>query len=631
MKRATGLLEWWRGAPSRLVFGFAIRGTVAMMLPFVVLVELHQPYGAVFAALGAQFAIFADAGGAYQRRVGAMLLALVIGAASLFVSARLPSAVWLASLVLAIVAFAAGMGRVFGGSGIAIGPWASIMFLIGLLAPADTLRAAEFAGYFALGSLWVIAFQLALWRLRPYRLLFDQVAVCYEICAELVHDLAALSAGADSAAVRRRLHRRHAALREAIRTAEATLEALRLGAGHSSAVFDHTLLLLAAVSREAAAAVSLRAIVWPATDTAAANIWQTLFANWRQALADAAQQLSGARAEVVVAPFHAAFDTLDAQGQMPGEARAPLRLALVHLDAVAESGARLSGLRFTWREALPRLSVGGLRGAWTTLAAQFTFRSMIFRHALRVAVAAGFGLWISGVFDVTHRLWLPMTTILVLQPEFGATWQRLWQRVGGTLAGVLIAGGLHFLLHGTTAEIVVITVFAFGMFFFIRSHYGVGVVMLTPMVLLLLGVLTAGTSASLIVARGADTLIGAAIALAAAYLLWPLWQRGAFVPQCAAALRAERDYLAAAFARPGDGRISSPELMQARHRAERESDNAEAMLRKMLSEPRRERANSRAALEFMTYLRRLADNALSFSIQLGGGKLTPAGRAQGGE
>src|SRR5699024_114615 len=135
---------------------------------------------------------------------------------------------------------------------------------------------------------------------------------------------------------------------------------------------------------------------------------------------------------------------------------------------------------------------------------------------------------ISGVMEVPHRLWLPMTTILVLQPEFGATWRRLWQRVAGTLGGVLIAGVLHFLVHDNVAEIVVIAVFAFASFYFIRTAYGIGVVMLTPMILLLLGVLAPDASGMLIAARGIDTVLGGLVALAAAYLLWPMWQRDTF-------------------------------------------------------------------------------------------------------
>ncbi|MGH8273928.1 MAG: FUSC family protein [Gammaproteobacteria bacterium] len=625
------LLDATRAAPTRITLGFALRGSVGMMVPFLVLFELGRPAGGVFAALGGLYAVLSDAGGAYQRRLGAMLLALAVGAVSLFLGERMPALTWVAPLVLALIAFAAGMARAFGGSGISIGICASIMFLVGSFAPQDTVHAAQFAGYYAIGSLWVICFQLALWRLRPYRILLQQIAACYDACAELVETLATGPSGADPASARRRTHEHHQTVRAAIRAAETTLEAVRLGAGHATPFFDRMLMLLAAVSRESIAATGLRTVRWPAPGTPAARTWRELLTSWQTALAAVARLLLAGRGEIPVARMHAAFEALEAQGAIPAEARAPLRLALLHMDSIVEAGTQMFGLRFTWREALPRLGLGGVRSAWTTIAAQLTFDSIIFRHALRVAVAAGFGLWIAGAFHATHPLWLPMTTILVLQPEFGATWRRLWQRTGGTLAGVLIAGGVVFLVHGTVAELAAIAIFAWGTFFFIRSHYGIGVVMLTPMILLLLGVLLPSASSSLIVARGVDTIFGGLLGLAAAFLLWPLWQRSAFLPQCATAVRAERAYLAIAFALPGDGQLSHPELMQTRHQAERASDNADATLRRMLSEPRSERGDVRSALGFMTYLRRLADNAARFAVALGGGKLSTAEGSQGDE
>lgn len=621
----------WLAAPRRIALSFAVRGTVAMMVPFAVLLELGYPAGGVFAAIGGLYAMLAGAGGAYQQRLGAMALALSVGAVSVFVGAVLPPSEWLSPVVLAAVALLAGMARVFGRSGISLGLSASIMFLVGTFASAPAGQAGVAAGFYALGCLWVMVFQLLLWWTRPYRILLHQVAASFEACAALVATLALAGAGGRPAIVRRRMRVQHQRAREAIRAAEATYEAVRLGAGHGSVFFDRVALLLAAASREAVAATSLRGVTWPPPNSDEAGAWQAFLAQWQTALLATSRLLLNRGGVVPVASLHASFDALTTQQPLTGSARASLRLALLHLDTIADIGTGLSGLRFSWRESVPRLGRGGLRGAARTLVAQLTFRSIIFRHALRVAVASGFGLWFAGAVGVTHPLWLPMTVIIVLQPEFGATWRRMGQRIGGTLIGVLIAGAIHVLVHGNGAELPIIAVFAAGTFYFIRSHYGVGVVMLTPMILLLLGVLVPGESGSLIMARGVDTLLGGALALIAAYCLWPLWQRTAYLPACAKALRAVRAYLAIAFALPGDGVLSHSELMQTRHEAERANDNANATLRRMLSERRDNPAGVRAALSLMAYLHRLADNAARFAVELGGDALTPLGRARGAQ
>src|SRR5205085_8047808 len=114
---------------------------------------------------------------------------------------------------------------------------------------------------------------------------------------------------------------------------------------------------------------------------------------------------------------------------------------------------RFSGL------LLPPLSTGNPRGyVLGALRAQLSLRSAIFRHALRVAVAAAAGTAIMIRFEVPHGIWLPMTTLVVLQPEFGGTLSRAFQRTAGTAAGAVIAGLLLATLHGTLMlEFAVVT------------------------------------------------------------------------------------------------------------------------------------------------------------------------------
>jgi uncharacterized membrane protein YccC len=622
---------WWHSAPHLLTLAYAARGTVAMMAPFIGLLIAGYPEGAVFAALGGMYTIFADTGGAYQRRLGAMLIAVAAGAGSLFIASILPAAFGLAPLILALVAFGGSMARALGEAGNSTGLCVSLMFLTGLVAPQSTDQAAAFTACYALGGAWTVLFQLVAWRLRPYWVLLGETAACYEACAQLVTTLSIQIAGANPGATRRRMRRRHKRARATIRSAERTLEMVRLGAGQAVPVFDRVLTYLSAASREAVAVVSLRATAWPAPGTDAAQAWERFFTRWREALMAVAAALQKERGAVPTDELHAAFDDLEARGLVTSDTRAPLRLALQQLDTVVNNIAEVAGFRFGWLDGIPHLAPNGLQSVQAALAGQFTFRAINFRHALRVGVTAGFGLWIADMLNASHVMWLPMTAIIVLQPEFGATWQRLWERIGGTLVGVLLAGGIHFLLQDSGAEIAVIILFSFGMFFFTRSSYGLGVVMLTPLFLLLLTVLNPTSPTSIFVYRCLDTVFGATLALAAAYLLWPMWQRSGFRERCAAAALTQRDYIAAVFALAGDDDIANPELMRLRHIAERENDNVEACLRRMLSEPRRTRRDARAGFGFITYLRRIADAAAGFALELSGGDLSPAARSLGAE
>ncbi len=70
------------------------------------------------------------------------------------------------------------------------------------------------------------------------------------------------------------------------------------------------------------------------------------------------------------------------------------------------------------------------------LRSNLTFKSAIFRHAVRVLLASGVAFLIAKlVFAGSHSYWIVMTTIYMLKPAFSLTKQRNYQRIIGTLLG----------------------------------------------------------------------------------------------------------------------------------------------------------------------------------------------------
>jgi len=115
--------------------------------------------------------------------------------------------------------------------------------------------------------------------------------------------------------------------------------------------------------------------------------------------------------------------------------------ALRHLENAEEAMILLFGAN-PGLSLLPPLSHVGPRGrAIAAIRAQLSLRSAVFRHALRVAVASAAATAITLWLDLPHGIWLPMTTLVVLQPEFGGTFARALERTAGTAAGAAIAGG----------------------------------------------------------------------------------------------------------------------------------------------------------------------------------------------
>ena len=135
--------------------------------------------------------------------------------------------------------------------------------------------------------------------------------------------------------------------------------------------------------------------------------------------------------------------------------------------------------------------------------------------------------------QLAHGIWVPMATLIVLQPEFGGTINRALQRTAGTVAGAALAGLMLATLNGTMMFEPLLIVLLFAAFFVLRRRYGLGVTFLTPIVVLILA--TADTSPWRdTLERIVDTILGAALGLGAGYLLGrsgsasacPVWPRG---------------------------------------------------------------------------------------------------------
>ena len=109
--------------------------------------------------------------------------------------------------------------------------------------------------------------------------------------------------------------------------------------------------------------------------------------------------------------------------------------------------------------------------------------------------------------------WLPMTVAIVLRPDFTGTFTRGVLRVGGTLAGLLVATGLvYFLRLRAGPEILLIVFFTFLLRCFGSANYGIFVTALTALIVFLVS-FTGLAPGPIMIARGLNTLAGGAIKL----------------------------------------------------------------------------------------------------------------------
>ena len=216
-----------------------------------------------------------------------------------------------------------------------------------------------------------------------------------------------------------------------------------------------------------------------------------------------------------------------------------------------------------------------------TLRANLHLQSVAFRHALRLGVCVCAAVLGERALGYPHGFWVPMTTAIVLKPDFAGTFSFGLLRVAGTLAGLVLTSALlHYAIDNVWAQLVLLALLGVGFRMLTTINYGLGVMMLTGLIVILLAFhgIAPGESMPL---RAIATTIGSALALAA-YALWPTWER--LRPSLATMIESYRVYFSTIF----DGDASQRRDARVASRTAR--TNAQASLDRLRGEPKRDLA-----------------------------------------
>ena len=214
-----------------------------------------------------------------------------------------------------------------------------------------------------------------------------------------------------------------------------------------------------------------------------------------------------------------------------------------------------------------------------TLRANLHLQSVAFRHALRLGVCVCIAVIAERAFGYPHGFWVPMTTAIVLKPDFAGTFSFGLLRVIGTLAGlVLTTALLHYALGNVWAQLALLAVLSVGFRMLTTMNYGLGVMMLTGLIVILLAFYGIAPGDTMLV-RAIATTIGCSFALTA-YALWPTWEQ--LRPSLATMIESYRVYFSTLF----DGGIDLRRDARTASRSAR--TNAQASLDRLRGEPKRD-------------------------------------------
>jgi uncharacterized membrane protein YccC len=636
MKMLTGLRE----LAMRMQWRRGLRASIAVAGAMLTCKAFGMPFG--WAALGAFEAILVDNGGPYRSRLNTMLTVLAGGAFAgilgsmvgmlLHPGTTIPE-VALAALATGAACFAITFARV------ATQPLAStsviilVLYFAGLGSGQTTLLGGAInATLFVAGGMGAAAISLVLWPLDPFRPARRSVAATYALLASATGKICAVQPdGRRGPLEEHDWKRRIRGHLEEARTALGKTAARAPARTHRA---RNLTVLLETADMLFARAMRLNELAELADEQGLTGLHETTawLSHAEHAIAHAlehkpadggssfAREGSHRVQFLGLRPAPALGDKHDLAAHLAAEerdARQELEIAFEALRAIWSGVDRRGAER---REAqvlaIPAAAEDSLI---ERLRADWSFGSIMLRHALRMAVVGAVDLLLLRVLHLSHGFWLAMTSIIVLQPSGSGTMRRGLQRVAGTIAGGVLAAVLAALVHNQTGIIVVITVCAGLTLASFAVDYGLYAFFLTPtFVLMSLPYLRDWRYASV---RVVTTVLGALVAVLAMRLLWPEHEEHELSNLLHAGAAADAAYLRAVirfWKTEGRTRVEMERrlLAPARRACGLASNAAEEMLDRLLLEPsfsRKASPGTEHALAFTTYLRRLAQTVTTLA------------------
>ncbi|OBT13687.1 TIGR01666 family membrane protein [Vibrio sp. UCD-FRSSP16_10] len=248
---------------------------------------------------------------------------------------------------------------------------------------------------------------------------------------------------------------------------------------------------------------------------------------------------------------------------------------------------------------------------WQRIRDSLSPSSMLFRHAVRLSLALTAGYAIIELFSIEHGFWILLTTLFVCQHNFSSTKQKLFHRISGTFAGLIIGVIMLSLIPDVEGQLFVIVISSVLFFAFRLQNYAYATAVITVLVLFLFSQLGAGYA--VIVPRLTDTLVGSLLAVSTVYFILPDWQAKKIPSLMANTVRANNRYLGQIIAQYRVGKTDDLTYRISRRDAHRQDANLSAAISNMLAEPGRYQNAVDESFRFLT----LSHALLSYVSALG--------------
>ncbi len=524
-----------------------LRITGGILFPSFIMYYFHLlPVGIVM-SLGALCVSAADTPGAVRHRVNGMLACIMLVSALSVIVYYASTSNFLLGVVIAVSGFFFSMLTIYGNRSSAVGIAALLIMVLSLQTPLKGKDIWIHSGYILAGGVWYMLYSLALYRLRPYKFI-QQVLADYvaDVAAylKLRGDLYAIDPAYEKINVQLLqqqvgIETQHQMLNDLLFNTRAIVKE----STHTGRVLVKTYLEVAELYESVMTTYQQYQLMHEQFDKT--GILQEFYSIVYALAAEMSEISIAIKSGIASSPLNNTekliglvrkkFEQMrqDYMDEDNVEHFISLGRIVNNLEDLGEKINRLH-LYTTYEVKLKKTDISSI--GYSSLVSgndirpslffnNLNFKSNIFRHSLRVALALLAGYIIAVIFKVDRGYWILLTIVVILKPAYALSKQRNADRLIGTVAGILIGILVLFFIKNNMALLVIMVFFMAGSYMFIRTNYFMTVLLMTPYLLIFFQYLYPGELKELMVERIIDTAIGSAIAFFASLFLVPAWER----------------------------------------------------------------------------------------------------------
>ncbi|OYE06447.1 FUSC family protein [Nostoc sp. 'Peltigera membranacea cyanobiont' 232] len=627
------LLQQFQLKPGKPAIFSGLRSLFILGVPIGIGIITNHAAESAIATMAAWFVGMVNVDGAYRQRATAMIAA-TIGVTLMFLIASLVSNhLWLAIPTTFLVIFIAGLASLYGNVAASVSLITSIMFVISLAKFASFSNWSTLILHCALclaGGAWTSLLLLGLWVVRPDVPAMQIVANCYLSLSQFVNLASQRGVNPNERQewTRQFLQAQDTVIQDltSARSVWTTIWTRERGATLRG---NQLLVLIEDVNQIVNSVVALSELLAIASEHQLFYRLQEEIQQVIEQLAIALQMLSEAIAKgknsVHLGELDRTVEALEYQWEvLRAEVfNQTINLQIdeypdvVNIRKITASLTKLAQQIHTDADVVTDLIQGKQRSITQrdisppaqsepiaiidTLRQNFTFESVLFRHALRLALIVTFAELLASILPLPRGYWITLTALVALKPNFGGTSETTVQRVIGTIFGGIIGITLVLLLKNTLAIAVCFLLLVFVAMAVRSLSYSIFIILLTPAIILLLNLISGG-GWEVGVLRIVDSLVGGVLALLGSYLLFPSWERQQLPAQLEKTIRANLAYFQQVIAnylhpQPDES------MNMLRHQAALENVNANAAAQRLFSEPRHIQGEIEPVMTLITYIR----------------------------